>query len=458
MTPTASPRPAPQTSPRFRIPLLAFALLAFAPVCLRAQLSLTGAVDLALRNNPRVKTAQADLDRAQAALSETKNVYVPSLVAGAGLGQAYGYSPNPPTLFFLNSSSLIFNGSQRDIIRSAHAGIDAALQSLQDMRESVAEDAAITFIALDKDQQREKILGQQSDYSARFVQIVQDRFDAGRDSQLDLTTARLSAAQLHLAILHAEHDTANDRAHLARLLNISPTSLRAEGGFPTNSTVPPPVAVSLSGGYANASVSAAFANARAKQEIAFGDARYLYWPQLSTIVQYNRYATFTDAFESLNNSYENSNGGRSLPPNEYVFGVQIVIPFFDRVRKFRARESAADAARAFHEAENAQINVLDGQTRLTNAVAELQARADVAALEQQLAQQQLDVLLVQLNGSVGNAPPLTPKEEQNSRIAERQRALAVVDATFELHQAEINLLRQTGQLEDWLRGTLRSNP
>lgn len=410
-----------------------------------AQVSLAGAADLALRNSPRVKMAQADLDHAKAALSETKAVYVPSVVAGAGLGQAYGYSPNPPTLFFVNSSSLVFNGSQRDIIRSAHAGVDAASQSLQDVRESVAEDAALTFLALDHDQAREAILRQQSEHSARLITIVQDRFDAGRDSQIDLTSARLSAAQLHLAVIRAQNETAIDRAHLARLLDLpSAGTLRADGGFPAA-----PIAALTAprtSPYANASVAAAFSNARAKQELAFSDTRYLYWPQVSTVIQYNRYATFTEAFRNLQKTYD------KLSANEYVFGVQINIPLFDRVRKFHAYETAADAAHSLHEAEIAQFNVLDAQSRLSHTLDELRARTEVATLEQQLAQQQLDALLVQLDAPTAG-PLMTPKDEQNSRIAERQRYLSVVDAAFDLHQAEINLLRQTGQLEAWLHTT-----
>jgi hypothetical protein len=79
-------------------------------------------------------------------------------------------------------------------------------------------------------------------------------------------------------------------------------------------------------------------------------------------------------------------------------------------------------------------------------------------LRQQYAQQQLDVLRVQLQSGTGNpnAPQMTPKEEQNAHIAERERYLAVIDANFQLRQAEIQLLRQTGQLQSWLRSTTGS--
>ena len=45
---------------------------------------------------------------------------------------------------------------------------------------------------------------------------------------------------------------------------------------------------------------------------------------------------------------------------------------------------------------------------------------------------------------------MTPKDEQNQRIAERDKYLNVLDTAFQLQQAEISLLRQTGHLEEWL--------
>ena len=71
-----------------------------------AQISLTTAVDLALKTSPRVKMAQDDLNRATATLDGSHDVYIPSVSAGAALGQAYGYSPYPPTLLTGEAHSL----------------------------------------------------------------------------------------------------------------------------------------------------------------------------------------------------------------------------------------------------------------------------------------------------------------------------------------------------------------
>jgi hypothetical protein len=45
---------------------------------------------------------------------------------------------------------------------------------------------------------------------------------------------------------------------------------------------------------------------------------------------------------------------------------------------------------------------------------------------------------------------MSPKDAEKARIAERDKYLAVIDAGFQLRQAEIQLLRQTGNLETWL--------
>ena len=450
---------APYLLPRLPILALALAMVVTPALPARAQISLTTAVDLALHSNPRVQGAQADVTKARAQVSEMHDVFVPAITAGAGLGQAYGYLPSPPTLFTVNAGSVVFSASQGFYIRSARAGLNAAQLALEDVRETVALDTALAFIAVGHDQQREQVVRQEAGFADALVTIVQERADAGQDTQIGLTQARLTAAQLRLSTLHAEDDTANDREHLARLMGIPPDALRVDDNFP-ETPVPLAEPSAPTQGYANPAVASAYANAEAKQQQAKGDARFRFWPQITSVIQYNRYATFTNSFKELENIYKGNNGLSLLTSNEAAFGVLIQLPFFDAARSARARETAADAAKALHDAQNAQIDALDGQTRARHTIAELKDQADVAAFEQQLAQQQLDVLLVQLQNGTGdaNSAPMTPKDEQKARINEREKYLGVIDAGFQWRQAEIQLLRQTGKLLDWLNATATARP
>jgi outer membrane protein TolC len=421
----------------------------------QGQVSLTTAVDLALSHSPKVKMAEADVAKSHAALAQARDVYVPAVTAGAGLGESYGYSPNPPTLFTFNAGSLVYNSSQNFYVRSARFGVNAANLSLRDARQAVAEDAALTFVALQHDQQREAVLQQQNDLAARLVTILEDRFAAGKETAIDVTTARLTAAQFRVGRLRAEDNTAHDRDHLALLMGVSlNSSIRAEDAFPDIPSSAP--ASPTTGAPATPAIAAAYATAEARHQAAVGDARYLYRPQFSLIVQYNRYATFTNSFKQLQGINNTAIGA-----NEGVFAVSIQIPMFDKERQAKARESLADAMHAHAEADNAQLLAVDGQLRLNHSIELLRAQTEVAKLDQQLAQQQLEALSAQLNASSSNpnAPPLSPKDEQNSRIAEREKYLALIDADFQLRQAEINLLRESGQIEQWLQqAAARSAP
>jgi outer membrane protein TolC len=391
-----------------------------------AQISLSAAVDLAIKSNPRVLSAQAEVMRAQASLSETHDVYIPAVNAGAGLGQGYGYLPNPPTLFTVTAGSLVYNASQSFYVRSARAGLNSAQLALQDVRETVAQDTALAFVLMNHDRERQGVIEQEADDANKLVTIVEDRVNAGQDTQIDLTQAKLTAAQFHLAELRAQDDTAVDTEHLARLIGLPAGSLEIENSFPQT-----PMPAERSGEtqqYANLGIASAFANAAAKLQQAEGDSKFRFRPQVNLFVQYNRYATFTNSFKTLQQFSQN--------------GAPI----------------GADASKALHDAQNLELDALDGKSRTRRSIEELRAQGEVAGLQQQLAQQQLDVLHLELQNGTGNpnGPQMTPKDEQNARISEREKYLSVVDARFQLQQAEIQLLRQNGELQTWLKSAGQS--
>ncbi len=424
--------------------LLSFALLTAvcATVPLRAQISFTSAVDLALKHSPRVALAQADVDRARAALEESRDVYIPSIVGGSGLGYSYGFPVGQPSIYNFSAQSLVFNLSQRDFIRSARLGLEAANYALMDARAATAEEASIAFLALDHDLQRAAALADQATASSSLVTIVQDRLEAGLDTAIDLTTVRLTKAQIHLATLHNQDGLEYDRAHLARL-----TGLSADGLSTLSSSLPPSSSwakpVLLPSPLNSPGILAAYDRAASRSRQARGDAHYDLRPQISFGAQYNRFATYNN-YSQYYNHFQHNNAS---------IGVQITLPIFDAAHRARARQSAADAVHALREADQQRDQFLDGRLRLTHATVELTARAEIAELDQQLAQQQLDALLIQLQGGNGNLQghQANPKDEQNARIAASDRSITLINTSFELAQNRLLLLRETGQLEPWLK-------
>ncbi len=101
---------------------LCVAFFAFAPAIAPAyaQISFSTAVGLALKNSPKVLTAQADVDKALAALQQIRDAFIPNIVGGSGVGPpSYGYPLGQPSIFNITSQSLVFSYSQHDYLRAA---------------------------------------------------------------------------------------------------------------------------------------------------------------------------------------------------------------------------------------------------------------------------------------------------------------------------------------------------
>jgi outer membrane protein TolC len=444
--------------------LLPIAKLLFAPfvlsaLCLasvpaHAQISFSSAISLALNSDPKIKAAQANVQKAQASVAATHDAFIPSATARGGYGKSTGVPLSVPEVFTLSSQSLLFSFSQKDDERAAAAGLDAANLALQDARDQVAEDAAITYVNLDNAQRRRAAMAQEYGYASRLVAIVQDRMDAGRDSRIELLQARRTAAQIHLQQLQVEDEVASQTGHLARLMGLPGNSIAT-----ISSSIPPPLPIpdgpseAAIEATASPAIQSAFANANVKQELAFGDRRYRLRPQVSFGATYSR----IDTSQTNYTNYYPGFNGKSL--NAASIGLQITLPLYDRAHEDLARQSAAEAARSRYEAEDLRNQFLDGRSRLQRTTRQLAARIELAQIDCDLAQQQLEVVLFQLTseGSSSSAVPITPKDEQNARLQKSARTVDLLSAEFQLNQAEVNLLRQTGQLEVWLKSVPNSS-
>ena len=420
----------------------------FVSSCLsaHAQLSLIASVDLALRNNPKVLMAQADVDKARAQLSETRDVYIPALIGGMGLAYSYGAPLGQPTLFSVTSQSLLYNGSQRDYIRAARAGLEAANLALKDAHQQVIEDVTVTYLALDHSQQRKKAMDQEYGFSNQLVSIVRDRIDAGQDTQVELLRSRRTSAQIRLQQIQLDDEIASYADHLAHLTGLPTANLSTQ----SDSIPPLPSVTSIADTtWESPGVQAAFANVEVKRLQNAGDKHYAFFPQLTFIAQYSRFSNFNNY-----STYYPAFNNNTL--NAAIIGAQLQVPLYDRVHRDKVRESSADLFRTSQNAKDVRIQFVEGRLKLQHAATELAARADLAAIDRDLAQSQLDALLIQVqSGMSAGGTPMTPKDEQNARIQERQRFLELLNADLQLTQTEINLLRQTGQLEDWLKSAAR---
>jgi outer membrane protein TolC len=411
-------------------------------VCAQAQapasVSLSTVVDLALRNSPEIHMAEAEIRRAASGLAEQRDAYLPNFAFSSNIGYSYGFPVGQPSVASAQSNSLVFSFSQPDYIRSARLATDAARFSLVDTREKVALEAATDYIELSTDTQEIAALQDQQALGERLIQIEEERFAAGLDSHVDETQARLTNARLELRLIQLQGHAEVLTEKIANLTGLPLESIAADPG---SIPAPPPTSQLVEVVHQSAGLQAAFASAKSKQYVAFGDARQNFRPSFALGAQYSRYAEFNN-YQSYYLRFQHNN---------FEVGVNITLPVFDESRREHARGSAADATHAAAQAEQQRNTETEQKLELSKNLKTLAAQQKVAELQEQLAQDQLDAATVQMQNGTGRpgAPPVTPKDQQLARIDARRYAVDVLDAKFQLLQAELNLLRANGQIVTW---------
>jgi len=420
--------------------------LALAASAAQAQVSLATVVDLAQRNSTAVKLAQADLNRAHAVLSESRDEAIPSVTFSTGLPvfPEVGFTGTPPSVWSGSIQSLVFSVPQRRYLAAAKLGIQAATARLKDASEQVALDASSAYIEFDTVNRDREAAKQQQQAADRLIEIEQQRAEAGVDPLSDLLQAKLMAAQVRL-----RNEQLVARAGTLAMQLATLTGLPVGSILPDHASIPeiPRVdgdvtPLDLSG------VQAAMFLAKSKQKVAQGDEEVDYLPQLVFGAQYYRQ---TNLLNSVNQYF-----ATPLPANNFSSGIQIQVPLFDMGHRAKAKESAADALRSTVEAEEArnQNEVLVAE--LSGSLRQLATLAEIAELKQQIAAEQVQTVATLLeSGNGGTNQPgapvqFSPKAEQQARIDERQKYQDSLDAGFELAKARLGLLRALGHMKDWL--------
>ena len=336
--------------------------------------------------------------------------------------------------------------------QSANAGVAATTFALAEARNEAAEDAVNTYISLNNAQQRRAALTEGTTYAGRLVQIVQDRFDTGIEPHIEVTRSKRTATQLRLQQLVVNDEIDRLAGHLARLTGVSGAKTETVPESIPKFSAPSDIPASSG---TSEGIRASFANALAKNFQAHGDARYRLRPQFAFSAGYSRISTIGSSYGDYYPRFANDNYSH----NAFEIGIQVSVPLFDLVHQARARGSAAEARRLEFDAEVQRNSFLEGRLKLQQSAREIAARVELASLDRDMAQDQLETIQIQLKSPPANdtnTPQMSPKDEQNARLQERQKYIEYLDADLQLRQTQIMLLRQTGQLGDWLHTAIVS--
>ncbi len=416
------------------------AFLMIAARCQAEALPLERAIRLALAHSTSSAIANADVQHAFASYRELRNNYLPQLIAGSGLGWTYGYplsiEGSAPALANVVAQSSVFNPSQRQFMNAAKTDWHASEFQDKDQRNAVIQDVALTYAELAKWEARLVRLQQDEAEAQQMEQAVAERLQKGVDSGVDLNKAKLVAARVRLHQTEARGSADVLRRHLSTLTGLPVSSIEL-----APETIPalPPVAAEeeLSEKAIATSPVIKFAEQHSLAESmrALGEHRALY-PSVDFSAQYARFSTF--------NNYTRYFPAGTFQKDNATVGFALRIPLFNASQRARADAAAADALKAKKQAEGTRNQVAEETLKLQRAAEQLEAAREVAQLEYQLAESGLEAAQTKIDAKTGTLHDLA-----DARVQAAERYLLFQDADFEYQRVRMNLLRATGELENW---------
>ena len=397
-------------------------------------------VRMAVANSRDLALARLQYGVMQRQIGVAKSVFQPNLYTGTGIAYTNGFpllqGGGAPSVFSLSYSQQIFNPPLKGEQRAAEQRAEEQRLSIDDVRDTVMSRAALDYLELAKVRHALELMRSERLSAGRILDATRERADTGRELPIEVIRAQLTTAKIEQRIAQLE-----DRDDLLA------GELRDMMGLPADEQIevsteeiPSPAANASNDVVAEAMAN----NVEIKQAQTELRARLFKlegeqggrWPSFSLIGQYNVLSKINDYTEFFNR----------FQRNNVVFGVQVQIPIFASRTSSAVAFARADYNEASLALEKKRSELSLEVRRKARAVRETELGGEVARLELQLAQENVRVLQAQVDQGRGNLQNL-----EAAHIDENDKWLAYLDANYARQQAQLDLLKSTGQLAQVLQ-------
>jgi outer membrane protein len=407
---------------------------------LARKLTLKEAVNLAVANSRDLALARLQYGVTQRQIGVARSAFLPNLYTGTGVAYTSGFplleGGGAPAIFSVSYSQQIFNPPLKGEQHAAEQRAEEQRLSMDAVRDTVMSRAALDYLELAKVRHALELMHGERTSAGQILEATRQRADTGRELPIEVIRAQLITARIEQRIAQLEDRDDSLSGELRDVMGLPPDE-RIEV---STEEIP--------GAAAEASkdaVSEAMANnvelKQAQTELRAREFKLKgeqggRWPSFSLSGQYNvlsKINNYTDFFDKFSR-------------NNFIFGVQVQIPIF------ASRTSSAVAfARADFNAANLALQTKRSEISLdvrrkARLVREAELSGEVARLELQLAQENVRVLQATFDEGRGSL-----KDLEAAHIEENDKWLAFLDANYSRQQAQLELLRTTGQLAQVLQ-------
>lgn len=399
------------------------------------RLTLKQAISMALRNSRDLSLARLRLQVSQREAGVTRSQFLPNLYAGSGAAYSDGFplaaGGGAPSVFSVTYQESLFDPLARSDVHVAEQNAEKQGLEVDSVRDGVIASVASSYLELAKVRRELDLLQRERESGQKILDYTRQRMEAGFELPIEVTRAQLTAARIEQRTAHLESqdDLLSDRLRMQmgladdQRVEVGTEDLPASSDQAVNALVTQAL-------QNNIELKEAVSEKTADAEHLKGE-RGSRWPTLQLTGQYNLLARFND-YDTFFKAYRENN---------VIAGVQVKIPLFASTTSAGVSLAKANFQAAEMAVENKRAELSSDVRQKARQEHELQMGTEVARLELDLAQQNLQVLQTQFQEGRASLRDL-----ESGQLDENDKWLAFLDADFARQQAQLDLLRTTGDV------------
>jgi outer membrane protein TolC len=397
-------------------------------------------IEFALQNSKDLQVAKIQASVADHAVLINKAQFMPNIYAGSGAGYTYGIPETPggraPALFNLTYSEQVFNEPLRGQGKEQQEQARAQKIALEDVRNAVIARTASAYLELVKVRHSAELLQKEQGSAEKILGVVQQRAGEGFELPVEVTRAQLTKAQVAQRLLQLQGREDELEMFLRSQCGLAPEQhievMPEELPGAAEQEGDNLVAMAMQN---NTDLRLAQSDVQGKAFRLIGEKRG-YWPTLELVSVYSLLAKFNNYDQYFNH----------FQRNNYNLGIQAQVPIFSPSTKASVALAEKNLEASKASLSNKQSLVSADVRRKTRRVRETDAGKEVARLELQLVQQNLAQLQARFEEG-----RVSLQEVEKARLDENEKWMALLDATFQRQQAQLDLLKTAGQLDKVLQ-------
>jgi outer membrane protein TolC len=397
--------------------------------------TLKQAVAASLQKSRELSLARLQYETSKQQAGLRRAEFLPNLYTGSGVAYTSGFpllaGGGAPALFSLSYNQELFDLPSRGQVHAEEQKAEQQRLTIDAVRDGVIQRTVSAYLEVSKVRRQLELMRRERESAQKILEYTRERMQAGYELPIEVTRAQLTAAQVErrLVQLEDQDETASDQ--LRFMLGLQPDQPIDVASEDIPKAADETISNLVEEALRNNSEVKQAESERAISEARLKGERGGYWPTIGLIGQYNLLAKFNN-YDQFFNKFQRNN---------FIAGIDIKIPIFASRTSASVAFARADLTASTMQVENKRAEISLDVRHKARGAREMDMSREVARLELDLAQQNLQVLQSQYQQGRASIRDL-----ESGQLDENEKWLAFLDADFARQQAQLDLLRTTGQL------------